>query len=192
MTAAVTITDNTVRADDVVLKLDALVQGYEEVLSIAKQQLEEFSISDDDWARIYGQLSRRIDYYDLSRNITESLMRGLDYMRQDPNGEQFTFDFDYRFARTLMGQLKLELERAIRSHLISDAIKLELDAIRTELRQELRELAASAAKDAVEHISRDQVRTADRQRDLIRELLNSCFGPELRTMVREAATQVSS
>lgn len=191
MTATVTVTDNTVQADDIILKLDALATGYDEVLSMAKKQLEDFSISEDDWARICERLGRRIDYYYLGTIIRRSLTRGFTRMGVE-HEEDFANDEDYQFAKTLLQRLRSELELAVKSHLISDAIKLEMDNIRTELRRELRDLAASAAKDELEHICRDQVRTADQQRDLVRQLLTSCFGSELRTMVREATSQANA
>ena len=193
MTATVTVTDNNVHADDIILKLDALATAYDEVLSMAKKQLEDFSISEDDWSRIYERIGRRIDYYDLGTVIKNSLFRGFDGMRTDPEGESHVAnDDDYRFAKALMGRIKYELETAVRSHLVSDAIKLEMDTVRSEVRSELHALATRAAEDRFAQLCREQIYTADRQRHLVRELLGSCFGDELKAMIREATNQDQS
>lgn len=192
MTVTVTVTDNTVHADDIILKLDSLVTAYDEVLSMAKKQLEDFSITEEDWSRIYERLTRRIDYYDLGTAIMRDLVSGFERMRIDPEGERFADADDYRLARTLMDRIRHDLEGAVKDYLISQSIQAEMDTIRSELRQELRTLAITAAKDELEHLARDQVRTADQQRDLVRQLLTSCFGSELRAMVREATSQASA
>ena len=190
MTATVTVTDNNVHADDIILKLDALATAYDEVLSMAKKQLEDFSISEDDWSRIYERIGRRINYYDLGAVIKNSLVRGFDGMRADPEGESHVAnDDDYRFAKALMGRIKHELETAVRSHLVSDAIKLEMDTVRSEVRSELHALATRAAEDRFAQLCFEQIYTADRQRHLVRELLGSCFGDELKDMIREATNQ---
>jgi hypothetical protein len=189
MTATVTVTDNIVKADDIILKLDALATAYEEVLSMAKQQLEQFTISEEDWARIYERLSRRIDYYDLGSHVRRSLWRGLQRLEADPDA---TDDEDIMFAKTLMSRIRYELEAAIKSHLISDELKDEVAAIRSEFRDELRAIAENAAECKLQSLATDQVRTADQQNRLTRELLTSCFGGDLKSMVRDAIRESAS
>lgn len=190
MTATVTVTDNTVKVDDLIFKLDSLVTAYDEVLSMAKQQLEQFSVSDDDWARIYERLSRRIDYYDLGNSLKRSLLAGLIWMEDNPDSaNDSSSDCDVSFTRALISRLRRELEAAVRDHIVSEAIRCEIACIRNDLRNELRDFARNAAGEAVGALVRDQTRTAERQRELVRELLESTFGNELKTMIREASSQ---
>jgi hypothetical protein len=190
MTSTVTVTDNTVKVDDLIFKLDALVSAYDEVLSMAKQQLEQFSISDDDWARIYERLSRSIDYYELGTTLKKSLLNGLQSMGTDLVTSSSASDVV--FTQALIGRIRYELEAAVKDHIVKDALKEEIGVIRAELRQELFELANSAAEQKFARICTDQVCTADQERRFIRQLLDSCFGSELRSMARDAMRQTDS
>ena len=190
MTATVTVTDNTVKVDELILKLDSLVSAYDEVLSMAKQQLEQFAISEDDWSRIYERLTRRIDYHDLGAVLRRNLLVGMEWMDLNP-GEDSS-DPTVVFAKTLITQIRRQLEAAIRDYIVSDTIRDQFNELRAELRHELRTVAVDAAKDAVQAVERDRVRTADGLNELVREMLDRTFGNELKTMVRDAASQINS
>lgn len=181
MTSTPISTDGqNVQVDNIILKLDELAKGYDEILSLARAQLENFTISEDDWSRIYMNLSRRLDEYTLTAHVVTRLHEGLRSLERDETGTP-----EARFAQALASRITNNIASMAKSHLMTDAIREDMDRRFNELRSFYRDRIDERIRDALDSEMRGQARDAMHQRVCLKDLLRDAFGDQLREVAKE-------
>lgn len=181
MTSTTFSTDGqNVQVDNIILKLDELAKGYDEILSLARAQLENFTISEDDWSRIYINLSRRLDEYTLTTHVVARLHEGLRSLERDETGTP-----EARFAFCLTNKITNNIASMAKSHLMTDVIREDMDRRFNELRSFYRDRIDERISDVLDAEMRGQARDAMHQKVLLKDLLRDAFGDQFREVAKE-------
>ena len=185
MTSTLQITDNTVAANDVLMRLDALAKGYEEVLELAKKQLENFEITDHDWGRLADKLNQRIDFYDLTGKINIRLgtaLRDINDGNANPDSEG---------AARLLDMLTMRIEGRLKAAIAETVAETVREQTR-DLRQRIIQDGKLAADELIEHARRDALIETEHQKTALRSLLHHSLGDEFKRLALEAAREVNA
>lgn len=188
MTPAVTVHDNTVQAENILLKLDELAKGYDEVLSMAKTQLENYEITEQDWSRMTIKVARAIDLYDVSVNLGRLLARGMEELDENPDTSSQNADFSRYVTRHILDRL----ERRVKNYLISEAINEQFSQKFSELRTEVLDLIDHRIQQTVQLSAMQHANKAASDRRILRDLLMTCLGDDLRVLTTKAAQQLTA
>lgn len=187
MTHTLTIDSNTnsVRTGDALLRLDALIEGYDEVLQQARRQLEHFEINDDDWNRLANKLERVMDYGLLASRLTTRLAdtaESAQHGQDDPEANHL--------MTRLLDTLTNRVTERISNSLLSHAVRSAVAAATQDLRDNLETLALQAVEERCSADLRQLQQRAREQTFHLRQVLVSCMGEELEAMSRRAAADL--
>ena len=186
MTNTITIDSNTnsVRTGDALLRLDALIEGYDEVLQQARRQLEHFEINDDDWNRLAHKLERSLDYGLLASRLTTRIADTLDaaHGQGDPEANHLMT----RLLDTLTNQVTERINNSLLSHAVRSAVA----AATQDLRDNLETLALQAVEERCSADLGQAQQRAHEQTFHLKQVLLSCMGEELEAMSRRAAADL--
>ncbi len=185
MTATLEITGNTVSANEVLMRLDALAKGYEEVLETAKKQLETFEISNDDWNRLADKLNQRIDFYDLAGKFNLRLASALRDVEDDvpnPDSEGVVRLLDLLTFR-IEGRLKPMI-----TEIVDDLVREQT----RDLRQRIIQDGKLAADELIEYARRQALMETEHQKTALRSLLHHSLGDEFKRLALDAAREVAT
>lgn len=185
MTATLQVTDNTVAANDVLLRLDALAKGYEEVLELAKKQLESFEITETDWNRLVEKLDRRIDYFTFAGKFAARMSAALVNMQEgsdNPDSEAIVRLLD-ALTHRIEGRLRQLIESEVRAAVVDQTVGL---------RAEIMEHGRAAAQGLIDRTHHDALIDTERQRSALRSLLQHSLGGEFKRLALEAAREVNA
>ncbi|MGA1640942.1 MAG: hypothetical protein ACO4AL_11390 [Steroidobacteraceae bacterium] len=185
MTATLEITGNTVTANEVLMRLDALVKGYEEVLETAKKQLETFEISSDDWNRLADRVNRNINYYDLSGKLMVRLTRALIDIQSgthNPDNEGAV-----RMLDLLTHRIEARLKPMI-TEIVADVVREQT----RDLRQRIIQDGRYAADELIERARQSALHESEAQATALRSIMQRALGSELKTLALEAAREVAT
>lgn len=185
--APIQVEGDTVKANDIVLRLDQLAQGYSEVLEMAKQQLENFEISEDDWSRIHAQVARRVDYYDVASAMSGILKDGLCAI--EISGDS-AYGTNVVLARQVIHRLRDILLQELKGFLISIEVKEIVDQQMREMRATIRADIEAAVKDQIQRCESDTLRSARDQQYHFKGLLQQCFADDLKQTAREVILEM--
>lgn len=185
--ATAPVTTETVTVNDIILRLDALAEGYEEVLKIAKQQLENFEISDSDWNRLAMKVEANLSYHRLSINLAASIHDGLRAIEARETG---TWDGSNAHEMNTAGVVIERLEAVLRKRIVDEylqaEIKRQVEAAVKDIRINIAESAENAADIKFQTIQRDALNSAYQKEHLIKDLLQSIFRSELQKIAHES------
>jgi transcriptional regulator with XRE-family HTH domain len=185
MTETLEITGNTVTANEVLMRLDALAKGYEDVLETAKKQLETFEISSDDWNRLSDRLSRRIDYYELAGRINirlGSALMAIEHGVPNPDSEGVA-----RLLDQLTHRIEGRLNPVI-AEIVADAVREQT----RDLRQRVIQDGRLAADELIERARQSALHESEAQASALRSIMQRALGNELKTLALEAAREVAT
>ena len=185
MTTTLEITGNTVTANEVLMRLDALAKGYEEVLEAAKKQLETFEISDDDWNRLADRVNRNINYYDFAGQFIVRLSSAL------MPSQAGTCNPDTEGAIRVLDDLTHRVEGRLKpviTEIVADAVREQTRDLRERIIQDGR----YAADELIESARRDALRESEAQATALRSIMQRALGSELKTLALEAAREVAT
>lgn len=187
-TITIDIDDNSVRTGDALLRLDALIEGYEEVLQQARRQLEHFEINDDDWNRLAHKLERVMDYGLLASRLTTRIADTADTIESAQHG-QGDPEANHLMTR-LLDTLTNRVTERINNSLLSHAVRSAVAAATQDLRDNLETLALQAVEERCSADLRQAQQRAHEQTFHLRQVLVSCMGEELEAMSRRAAADL--
>jgi cell division septum initiation protein DivIVA len=185
MTATLEITGNTVSANDVLMRLDALAKGYEEVLEQARKQLETFEISNEDWNRLADKLNQHIDFYDMAGKVNLRLgaaLRDVESGVHNPDSEGAVRMLDMLTTR-IEGRL-----RAVIAETVADVVREQT----RDLRQRVIQDGKFAADELIERARRDALIETEHQKTALRSLLHHSLGDEFKRLALDAAREVAT
>lgn len=185
--ATAPVTTETVTVNDVILRLDALAEGYEDVLKLAKQQLENFEISDSDWNRLVMKLEGHLSYHKLSVSLAAVIYGGVLAIEAQEDG---TWDGSNAHEMNLAGAVTERLYDLLSNRIINgflrDEIKSQVEAAVKDVRISIAESAEHAADIKFQTLQRDALNSAYQKEHLIKDLLQSVFRGELHKIAHEA------
>lgn len=185
--ATATVTKETVTVNDMILRLDALAEGYEEVLKQAKQQLMNFEIKDSDWTRLARKLEATLSYRTLSANLATALHDGL---RAIEAREASTWDgsnaHELNIATAVIERLEVVLRKRVIDECLQAEIKRHVEEAFKDAKINVVELAESAADMKFQNLQREALDSAYQKEHLIKDLLHSVFHKELPRVAAEA------
>lgn len=185
MTATLQITDNTVVANDILMRLDALAKGYEEVLELARKQLESFEISENDWNRLTDKLHQRISFYDLAGKFNirlGSALRDVEDGAPNPDSEGVV---------RLLDMLTFRVESRLKT-LIAETVAETVSEQTRDLRQRIIQDGKLAADELIEHARRQALIETEHQKTALRSLLHHSLGDEFKRLALDAAREVNA
>jgi len=185
MTTTLEINGSTVQANDVLLRLDALAKGYEELLEAAKRQLDTFEFSGDDWNRLTDRVNRNIDYYDLSGKLMVRLSRAL------VASQEGTHNPDTEGAIRMLDALTHRIEGRLKpmiTEIVADAVREQTSDLRHCIIQDGRH----AAEELIERARLEALRESEAQATALRSIVQRALGSELKTLALEAAQEVAA
>ena len=166
--ANITVTEQTVSAADNLFQLDALIQGYGEILEQAKQQLEAFEPTEDQFRLISQNLATNISYSQLGKTVAAAIV----FENADPETRRYTDELVQRISDQID-------ERKIRV-LIRDELNGVVDTRFRELRQYV--------ENQIEHLldaDRRAARSANYElQSAMRTIFSTVLKDELRNQVR--------
>lgn len=181
------VTSETVTVNDMILRLDALAEGYEEVLGLAKQQLENYEVSESDWSRIASKVEGQLSYRKLSVGLATLLSDGLVAIQRKEEG---TWD-GCNHHELLIAELIIErLEVVLHKRIIDKALKEEIQRQTREAAKEERlniiAQAEAAAEIKFRALQREAIESASQKEYLLSDLLHSVFGKGIQQAVNTA------
>lgn len=185
---AISADEQTVQVDNIILKLDELARGYEEVLAMAKRQLENFEIKEDDWNRLYINVARRVDDWEIAYQLGNRIAQGLEMIADDPNAN----DPDARMANMITERILERIEIRMRGYMITDAIRSDMDQRFEELKSYYRDRIDDRVETAVRNQFSSEVQNARHQTEALKIMLRSIFGPQLQDLARDAISQATN
>lgn len=188
MISAVTVHDNTVQAESILLKLDELAKGYEEVLSMARSQLEHYEITEQDWSRLTARVARSIDLWRLGQEFGRLLARGMDELDIDPDSASSDADC----ARSVTRHMLNRLESRVKDYLISEAINERISRGFSELRNEFLDIIDQRINQTVQLAAMQHAHKAASDRRILRDLLMTCLGDDIRAIANDSVQQAKT
>ena len=142
----ITINDQTVSAAGNLFQLDALVQGYGEILEQAKRQLEAFEPTDEQFSKIARSISQTIDYNQLGYVVASSIVDEDAH----PGTRGYTDRLVYRIEerideRRIRGLIREELDSVVNSRFeaLKDSVTRQIANILDEDRRTANQANAS-------------------------------------------------
>jgi hypothetical protein len=172
--ANITITEQTVSAADNLFQLDALIQGYGEILEQAKQQLEAFEPTEDQFRLISRNLATNLNYRELGKTVAAAIV--------DENADHETRRYTEELVHRISGQID---ERKIRV-LIRDELSGVVDTRFQELKQHV--------ENQIERLLDEDRRAASRAnyelQSAMRTIFSTVLKDELRDQVRREMNDV--
>lgn len=185
--ATATVTKETVTVNDMILRLDALAEGYEEVLKLAKRQLENFVISDSDWNRLALKVGANLSYHRLSINLAASIHDGLRAIEAKETGTwDGTNAHEMNTAGAVIERLEFTLRKRIIDECLQAEIKRQVEAAVKDIRINVTEAAENAADMKFQNLQREALDSAYQKEHLIKDLLQSIFRSELQRIAHES------
>jgi hypothetical protein len=190
MTNTVQITDNNVTAGDILLRLDTLAQGYEEILEQAKQQLERFEPSAEQWARLASRIQDGFRYCSLVNEIVDRMITTISRLETAAASgtSEGLDDDDQNIDRLLICISKHAAERLISTDL-SAAIKAE---VQDKVRLMQADIQAGIAASVLEHIQRLERQEFAQARNTnhhFKCMVDEIFGAEFKRLAKQAAAE---
>jgi 23S rRNA G2445 N2-methylase RlmL len=190
MTNTVQITDNNVTAGDILLRLDTLAQGYEEILEQAKQQLERFEPSAEQWARLASKIQDGFRYRSLVNELVDRMLTTINRVEAAAaSGTNENLDDDDR----QLNELFTFIAKRAAERLISTDLEI---AIKTEVQDKVRSLQADIQArvevTVLNHIKRlesEEVRQASNTNYHFRSMVDEIFGAEFKRLAKQAAAE---
>jgi hypothetical protein len=172
--ANITITEQTVSAADNLFQLDALIQGYGEILEQAKQQLEAFEPTEDQFRLISRNLATNLSYRELGKTVAAAIV--------DENADHETRRYTEELVHRISGQID---ERKIRV-LIRDELSGVVDTCFQELKRHV--------ENQIERLLDEDRRAASRAnyelQSAMRTIFSTVLKDELRDQVRREMNDV--
>lgn len=194
-----TTTPLVIEAGDNLLEYDALLQGYRELLEQAKKQLEDFEITDSDWARLAGSLARRVDTYRVAAELGYRLRESLNQQETPLNELSGEERDDRMMLKELVRQLSQTVLLELQERVIRDQVRLEFIEMRKDFEKQLQELREThtsllerQVNNAVQSKVNTEVTTARIQADAFESLIQRSFGQQFRRLAKEAAAEMAS
>lgn len=185
--ATAPVTTETVTVNDMILRLDALAEGYEEVLKLAKQQLENFEISDSDLNRLAMKLEGHLSYHTLSVGLANALHDGLRVIEaKDAGTWDGSFVHELNIASLVIERLDVVLSKRIINDSLRAEIKRQVEDAVKDVRISIAESAEHAADSKFQTLQLHALNSAYQKEHLIKDLLQSIFHGELQRIAHES------
>jgi hypothetical protein len=174
----ITINDQTVSAAGNLFQLDALVQGYGEILEQAKRQLEAFEPTDEQFSKIARSVSQTIDYNQLGYVVASSIVDEDRYPDIHVYTDRLVRRIEGRIdERKIRGLIREELDSVVNSRFealkndVARQIAVILDEDRraanranAELQAAVRTIFSTVLKDELRNEVRSEMHRIDTQR----------------------------
>lgn len=187
--ANMTNTSASIEINEMILRLDALATGYEEILHAAKTQLENLELTESDWGRLANSLQSRINYHTLAIHLATLLESGLRAANAEDDNATATASDETLVAKLVIERLDYLLRKRIIDGALKEMVKHEIQDLLAEAKLNIIEQAEVATQIKLDTIKRDELRDAWRKEALIKDLLADTFLGEIRDMVTSAVVQ---
>lgn len=194
MSTTIDVQGNTVNAGDILLRLDALADGYHEVLQTARAQLEAFEITEGDWARLAEKLTRNIDYPAIAR----AFQRQLDaaciaslYPMPESHLLPTLSDDDRQFVQ-MLNRIADRVLRKVEDDRIKDLVRQEISAQITPLQGELSAMAEAAAERTFANLEHEVISRCREQEHHFQRFLQAALGHDLHAVIRTAIQEAQA
>jgi len=129
-----TTTPVTIEAAGNLLEHDALLQGYRELLEMAKAQLEAFELGEDDWRRLENRIVNHIDYYQLGIRLGRQIAYAAQTSPEDIAREDEDTRNSYAFLRRLIDDVTDAVTKRIQERVIRDEVRAAISDLKEEIR----------------------------------------------------------
>lgn len=184
---ATEVQSNTVTVNDIVLRLDALAQGYEEVLQAAKTQLESFEITESDWNKLSNRLVNKIDYCAAARELAYRIRKACEDTSYPANNftESPNYNYDSKQFLDILETVATRVIQKIEKDQFCSLIEAAVEERTKELKAEVKQYAEQAARHMFASLEVDEINLARRQRTAMREMLIGAFGQDIKAAVRD-------
>ena len=187
-----TTTPVTIEAAGNLLEHDALLQGYRELLEMAKAQLEAFELGEDDWRRLESRMVNRLDYYQLGIRLGSQIARATQINPEDLARE----DEDTRNSYVLLQRLIDDVTDAVTKRIQERVIRDEVRAAISDLKEEIRKDCITRIENSIERMVNEhystRLATARSETDALENLIQRTFGDQFRRLAKEAAAEVAN
>lgn len=190
MTNTVQITDNTVTAGDILLRLDTLAQGYEEILEQAKQQLERFEPSAEQWARLASKIQDGFCYRSLVSELVERMIVTIRCIEAAAaSGTNESLDDDDRHLDAMLTFIaKRAAERLISTDL-EFAIRTEVQDKVRSMQADIQERIETSVLSHIERLERQEFAQARNTNYHFKSMVDEIFGAEFKRLAQTAAAE---
>ena len=187
-----TTTPVTIEAAGNLLEHDALLQGYRELLEMAKAQLEAFELGEDDWRRLENRMVNRLDYYQLGIRLGSQISRATQINPEDLAREDEDTRNSYVLLRRLIDDVTDAVTKRIQERVIRDEVRAAISDLKEEIRQDcITRIENSIERMVNEHYS-TRLATARSETDALESLIQRTFGDQFRRLAKEAAAEVAN
>lgn len=187
-----TTTPLTIEAAGNLLEHDALLQGYRELLEMAKSQLEAFEISPDDWRRLENKAVHGMDYHQLSVRLADRLELAL---RDEDRGTSFEEGsaewIQHKTMLKLLDRLAEPVLKKVREEVIRQEIRAAVQEATKELRADLIRQIESSVERKIEDRIYTEAANARAEHDALESLVQRVFGNQFRRLAKDAAIEVA-
>lgn len=187
MTTDLQINGNTVEAGDTLLRLDALAQGYEEVLEQARTQLERFEFSPQDWDRLCNRLQENVRYTRIADEIYNLFIYGC---RAIENGCEWNSQMEA--ADYLINAIASKVARRLIETDFQQLIKEEVSKATVGFGADIDDRVKHAVDIHVSRMEKNTIADASAQRYHLKEMVNKVFGDDFKQMAKQAAADLQS
>jgi hypothetical protein len=187
-----TTTPVTIEAAGNLLEHDALLQGYRELLEMAKAQLEAFELGEDDWRRLENRMVNRLDYYQLGLRLGSQISRAAQISPEDLAREDEDTRNSYQLMELLVDRLSDTVTKRIQERVIRDEVRAAVSDLKEEIRQD----CVIRIENSIERMVNERYSTefynARSETDALENLIQRTFGDQFRRLAKEAAAEVAN
>lgn len=187
-----TTTPVTIEAAGNLLEHDALLQGYRELLEMAKAQLEAFELGEDDWRRLENRIVNHIDYYQLGIRLGRQIAYAAQTSPEDIAREDEDTRNSYAFLRRLIDDVTDAVTKRIQERVIRDEVRAAVSDLKEEIRQDCVIRIENSIERMVNERYGTELYNARSETDALENLIQRTFGDQFRRLAKEAAAEVAN